>query len=251
MGEGKLTKSEVHTRRPKAATLLNLCVDVFHERVDGEISRLRSEYDTVEERIKAIHESCAGGTNSDESASSHFELGGNANFAVAAARLGMDVQAIGVVGRDELGSFFTNELMKEEGIQVVDIVGDEAPGAQFSTLECNVIIEKPSGQHGFFSMYDTGNPFGKAVAAGIGGKLERASDAALIAVSEVDALFINGFTFDEAQGGLVVQLARAAREGGAMVRSTTDSYTVDSPSRRCAHALADNQIALCLCMFHF
>ena len=214
---------ELHApRRPRAATLLNLCVDVFHERSDGTIAQLRRDFNSVEERIDAIHASSAGraGRSSDDESVSTptLELGGNANFAVAAARLGMDVQTIGVVGKDKLGAWFTNELTKEDGITVVDIVGDESSGAQFHTLECNVIVEKPSGQHGFFSMYDTGNPFGKAVAAGIGGKLEQASDAAFIAVSEVDVLFINGFTFDEAQGDLVVQLACAAREGGAMVR---------------------------------
>ena len=215
---------EGRRRRRTAGTLSNLCVDVFHSVEPGYLASLRALRSEggggrIERQIAAIKAR-------EGAPAATLELGGNCNFALAAARLGLDTKAIGVLGGDELGAFVAGAL-REEDVDFVDMLGASVDASRVPTLECNVVVE-PNGQHGFFSLYDSGAPFGHALGQdGRGGEgLENFRDGRLCAIADsamrvvrgVDVLFCNGFSFDELHADLVLSTARAAKEaGGAAV----------------------------------
>ena len=112
-----------------------------------------------------------------------LELGGNANFLIAAARLGLRTAAVAHVGEDAIGEFAASELEREgvevmrppllgRGVEVpVECVGEPptSPSRSSSsssisamilgredTLVCYVLTHAESASHAFCSAYDLG-----------------------------------------------------------------------------------------------
>ena len=213
-------------RRRTAGTLSNLCVDVFHNAEAGYLASLRSIQAGDGSGKSRIELQIAAIKARKEASDATLELGGNCNFALASARLGLDTKAIGVLGTDELGEFVVDAL-RRENVEFVDMLGSPVGASQrerFGTLECNVVVE-PNGSHGFFSLYDSGAPFGDTIGdGGLGnfrnGRLCSIADSAMDVVRGVHVLFCNGFCFDEMNGELVVSIARAAK------RATSDAIVL-------------------------
>ena len=112
-----------------------------------------------------------------------LELGGNANFLIAAARLGLRTAAVAHVGEDAIGEFAASELEREgvevmrppllgRGVEVpVECVGEPPTSPSRSpssssisamilgredTLVCYVLTHAESASHAFCSAYDLG-----------------------------------------------------------------------------------------------
>ncbi|PNW78680.1 hypothetical protein CHLRE_09g387050v5 [Chlamydomonas reinhardtii] len=147
---------------------------------------------------------------------SSWEVGGNCNFMVAAARLGLATASVGHIGTDIYGNFM-DEVLREEGVQATTRIaptstsssgngtsngnghgaskgnGSSAPaiggGSLDSTLICFVLVD-PQSRHAFCSRYDFG-PW--PLLDGISELPERAQ--AVLRSSR--AIFTNGFIFDE------------------------------------------------------
>ncbi|KAG2425649.1 hypothetical protein HXX76_013494 [Chlamydomonas incerta] len=150
---------------------------------------------------------------------SSWEVGGNCNFMVAAARLGLATASVGHIGTDVYGNFM-DEVLREEGVQATTRIAPtststpsstsskakangngnatsngkgDAPaiggGGLDSTLICFVLVD-PDSRHAFCSRYDFG-PW--PLLDGISELPERAQ--AVLRSSR--AIFTNGFIFDE------------------------------------------------------
>ena len=112
-----------------------------------------------------------------------LELGGNANFLIAAARLGLRTAAVAHVGGDSVGEFAARELEREgvevmrppllgRGVEVSESDGGDGDGGEASasssstsssvllgredTLVCYVLTHAESASHAFCSAYDLG-----------------------------------------------------------------------------------------------
>lgn len=73
-----------------------------------------------------------------------WEAGGNSNFAIAAARLGLQCAALGHIGYEKYGSFL-HEVLEKEGVQVIRLQKEKI---QEETLLCWVLVD-PDHCHGF------------------------------------------------------------------------------------------------------
>ncbi|GLC55977.1 hypothetical protein PLESTB_001051100 [Pleodorina starrii] len=136
---------------------------------------------------------------------SSWEVGGNCNFMVAAARLGLQVASVGHIGTDVYGEFM-DEVLREEGVQATTRI-EPSPEAQpqsqsepqsqsqstpvvvDSTLICFVLVDAAS-HHAFCSRYDFG-PWPL-----LAGMRTLPSEATGVLRSS-RAIFTNGFIFDE------------------------------------------------------
>lgn len=138
---------------------------------------------------------------------SSWEVGGACNFMIAAARLGMRVGCVGQLGDDVYGSFL-REVMAGEGMSVIEPV--LFPPQQLAqTLLCFVLVG-PAGNHAFCSRYDFGPWPLVDGAAAVPASVEQMLQA-------TNAVYLNGFVFDELEPQLVVAVARMARRAGASV----------------------------------
>ncbi|MCO5547077.1 hypothetical protein L7F22_000518 [Adiantum nelumboides] len=73
-----------------------------------------------------------------------WEAGGNSNFAIAAARLGLHCAALGHVGYEKYGTFL-HEVLEKEGVQVIRL---EEEDIREETLVCWVLVDS-NHCHGF------------------------------------------------------------------------------------------------------
>mmetsp|Transcript_2991 Transcript_2991/g.7381 ORF Transcript_2991/g.7381 Transcript_2991/m.7381 type:complete len:416 (-) Transcript_2991:319-1566(-) len=165
----------------------------------------------------------------DESA---WEVGGNCNFIIAAARLGLKVGTVGHVGTDVYGRFMRRVLQEEsvrglEDIATADTLlqqqaARQASGAQASssssngapdkrgdTLVCFVLVD-PCSKHAFCSRYDFG-PWPLL------SDIKQLAPGALQMLRSSRAVFTNGFVFDELDLGVVCGAAREAIAHGAAI----------------------------------
>ncbi|OUS48737.1 Ribokinase-like protein [Ostreococcus tauri] len=141
-----------------------------------------------------------------------WELGGNCNFLIAAARLGLRATCAGHVGNDQYGQFLIDELTME-GVDVVELVPDDDTGVKVSalaeTLICFVLSDGDGG-HAFCSRYDLGPwPLMRDVGD--------VSNDAREALRSCKAVFVNGFVFDELKPQAVAQALKLAKSNGAGV----------------------------------
>ncbi|GIL69748.1 hypothetical protein Vretimale_10235 [Volvox reticuliferus] len=121
---------------------------------------------------------------------SFWEVGGNCNFMVAAARLGLQVASVGHIGSDVYGEFMDLEL-QNEGIYATTRI-DSTSGSESdldSTLICFVLVD-PESRHAFCSRYDFG-PWPLL------GGIRTLPEEATSVLRSARALFTNGFIFDE------------------------------------------------------
>lgn len=137
-----------------------------------------------------------------------WEVGGAANFMIAAARLGQRVGCLGQLGNDVFGDFFRS-VMLEEGVKTVQLLSRKGPVTDFLTLVCFVLID-PRSNHAFTSRYDFG-PWPLL------DHITSLDPDVLKMVSDSRALMLNGFVLDELPGPLVVKAAVATRDGGGAV----------------------------------
>ncbi|KAF6266752.1 Ribokinase-like protein [Scenedesmus sp. NREL 46B-D3] len=149
----------------------------------------------------------------------HWELGGNCNFMIAAARMGMRVGSIGHVGNDMYGSYMDRVLQEERIEAITRIMPPSLSGTDLDrTLLCFVLVDE-AGKHAFCSRYDFG-PWPL-----LGGVL-----------CSTAAVFTNGFVFDELPLELVKQAIRTASNAGAAVLFDPGprAFTMKSGGRRAA-----------------
>eukprot|EP00775_Hariotina_reticulata_P013761 gene13761-13880_t len=139
-----------------------------------------------------------------------WELGGNCNFMIAASRLGMHVGSVGHVGNDVYGQYM-DRILQSEGIDATKrIMPAELEATDLNnTLLCFVLVDA-NGKHAFCSRYDFG-PW--PLLSGIS-SLPR---AVLQALKSTEAVFTNGFVFDELPLELVKSAIQAASDAGAAV----------------------------------
>ena len=90
-----------------------------------------------------------------------WEVGGNCNFLIAAARLGLRAECVGHVGEDAQGAFLRATLA-EEGVPLRRLASPElveeaarANARMDKTLTCHVLSDGEGG-HAFCSRYDLG-----------------------------------------------------------------------------------------------
>lgn len=140
-----------------------------------------------------------------------WELGGNCNFVIAAARLGLRATCAGHVGGDVYGKFLIDELALE-GVDHVELIPAD-DGARVSalaeTLICFVLSDG-AGAHAFCSRYDLGPwPLMRDVSD--------VSNEAREVLRQCRAVFVNGFVFDELKPRAVKQALALAKSNGAGV----------------------------------
>lgn len=135
-----------------------------------------------------------------------WEVGGNTNTLIAAARLGMKAAAVGQVGKDVYGGFLV-DVLKHEGVDmIVPIVSQDDA---ISTLLCFVLVDS-NAQHTFCSRYDFGPwPLFDSV--------KGLPDRVKVLLESTAALFINGFVFDEIPAPIILEAALHAQRAGAAV----------------------------------
>lgn len=130
---------------------------------------------------------------------SAWEVGGASNFAIAAARLGVDCTCLGHLGRDSYGDF-VRETMAAEGVHVQELCTSTTAE---ETLVCWVLVD-PHHRHSFCSRFDlTSEPLLRGLAS-----IPPAASATIHAAS---ALVVNGFVFDELHPAAVMQIVLDAR----------------------------------------
>ena len=149
-----------------------------------------------------------------------WEVGGNCNFLIAAARVGLNAECVGHVGADVYGDFL-RDVLADEGVPLRPLHA-AAPGGAFSkegegtkvgtpgTLACFVLTDGAGG-HAFCSRYDLG-PW--PLLADLGREAERAAATAL---SKGKAVFVNGFVYDELSFSGINAAVGAAKASGASV----------------------------------
>ncbi|WIA29071.1 hypothetical protein OEZ86_011582 [Tetradesmus obliquus] len=159
----------------------------------------------------------------------HWELGGNCNFMIAAARMGMRVGSIGHVGNDTYGRYMDRVLQEERIEAITRIMPATLSGTDLDrTLLCFVLVD-PEGKHAFCSRYDFG-PWPL-----LGGVSSLPASVTQVLQSTA-AVFTNGFVFDELPLELVKQAIRTASDAGAAVLFDPGprAFTMKSGSRRAA-----------------
>ncbi|GAX80599.1 hypothetical protein CEUSTIGMA_g8034.t1 [Chlamydomonas eustigma] len=137
-----------------------------------------------------------------------WEVGGNCNFMIAAARLGLSVGSIGVVGDDVYGEFL-NSVLQAEHIALNQGVAPDMDGRANKTLICFVLVD-PNSNHAFCSRYDFGPwPLLEGITSIPEHSLER--------LRRAKAVFTNGFVFDEIPLDIVQTACKEAIQSGAAV----------------------------------
>lgn len=187
------------TKTYDIVTLSNLCVDIVVP-VDALPSADPAE------RAKLLKDLTDRPPSSDA-----WEVGGNTNTLIAAARLGMKAAAVGQVGDDVYGGFLV-DVLRQEGVDtIVPIVNSAScvEGDTISTLLCFVLVAS-NAQHTFCSRYDFGPwPLFDSVT--------KLPDKVKVLLESTAALFINGFVFDEIPAHIILEAALHAQRGGAAV----------------------------------
>ena len=193
------------TQQPPAArrtgpvvALSNLCVDIVQEVAElpasGPPAARRELYSRLMRAPPPVD-------------SAQVEVGGNTNFAIAAARLGLRVTCLGHTGGDVYGAFL-GRVLGEEGVRLQQLLPRDAAPLP-DTLLVWVLIDPRNG-HDFCSRFDFDTQPLLACAA----QLPPAWTHTLATAS---AVFVNGFVFDDLQPETVLAASRAARAGGAVL----------------------------------
>ncbi|KAL3143635.1 hypothetical protein ABBQ38_002431 [Trebouxia sp. C0009 RCD-2024] len=156
-----------------------------------------------------------------------WEVGGNTNFMIAAARLGMQVASIGHLGPDEYGQFIKDVLQKEGVHEVRPLIGlDQLDESLKQTLLCFVLVA-PNAAHSFCSRYDFGPwPLLPGVTS--------MPPSAWQALTDTRAIYLNGCLFDELPSDMVLSALLQAKNNGAVICFDPGprSWVLSSGSRR-------------------
>ncbi|KAL0459439.1 UNVERIFIED_CONTAM: hypothetical protein Slati_0571100 [Sesamum latifolium] len=182
------------------ATIGNLCVDVV-------LSVPKLPPKPLDER-KAYMEELA----KSPPDKIYWEAGGNCNMAIAAARLGLHVSAVGHVG-DEIYGHFLLDVLHDEGISMVEMNEQngviDTSSTAYETLLCWVLVD-PLQRHGFCSRAD----FSEEPAFSW---LSTLSTKAKMAIRRAKIIFCNGYGFDELSPSLLGSALDYAVEVGTSI----------------------------------
>ncbi|ONK72200.1 uncharacterized protein A4U43_C04F16810 [Asparagus officinalis] len=141
-----------------------------------------------------------------------WEAGGNCNLAIAAARLGLHVFAVGHVGNEIYGSFLL-DVLQNEGISMVGMNENKDPvvanNISYETLLCWVLVD-PFQKHGFCSRADFSNEPAFSW-------MTRLSGTVKVAIQQSKILFCNGYAFDELFPELITSALHCAIDAGTAV----------------------------------
>mmetsp|Transcript_20261 Transcript_20261/g.44241 ORF Transcript_20261/g.44241 Transcript_20261/m.44241 type:complete len:412 (+) Transcript_20261:120-1355(+) len=163
-----------------------------------------------------------------------WEVGGNCNFMIAAARLGMRVSSVGHIGNDVYGNFLNGVLKSELVVKNEKIAPERHNSNLDNTLVCFVLVD-PHHSHSFCSRYDFG-PW--PLLDGI----SELPPGAVQLLRDTKAVFTNGFVFDELPLEVVCKSCQEAIYHGAAVFFDPGPrcFTMMEGSRRAAlEALMD------------
>ncbi|KAL4422697.1 hypothetical protein ABPG75_008894 [Micractinium tetrahymenae] len=172
-----------------------------------------------------------------------WEVGGNTNFLIAAARLGMRTASVGHLGCDVYGSYMRDVLQAEGVRQVEPVAEGELSPELDQTLLCFVLVA-PDGRHAFCSRFDFG-PWPLLSFVGEQQLLEGVSRV----LQDTEAVFVNGFAFDELPAAAVLAAAATARRAGAAVFFDPGprSWTFSEGERKAAfEAMLDASDVVCM-----
>jgi len=202
------SQSDEYSGPLDVVALGNMCVDILHPPgpiPDAQSLKTSEFLTTLDESLFARERE-------------RWEVGGNCNFLIAAARLGMRVECVGHVGNDAAGTFLKNTL-HDEGVplrrlasrELVDEVrekerkknGAETGSQMDKTLVCHVLRDGDGG-HAFCSRYDLG-PW--PLLAEVNG----VDDHAAKSLGKTRAVFVNGFVFDELKPSAVKSAVAIAK----------------------------------------
>ncbi|KAK9830908.1 hypothetical protein WJX81_003466 [Elliptochloris bilobata] len=157
-----------------------------------------------------------------------WEVGGNCNFMIAAARLGLRVASVGNLGDDVYGRFL-RDILQEEGVGHIEALTPGSFAEELrDTLLCFVLIG-PASAHAFCSRYDFGPwPLLPGVTA--------LPHAVLQVLRSTHSLLINGFLFDELAPAVIMAAVAEARAAGAAIFFDPGprSWTLTQGARRAA-----------------
>ncbi|KAH9322665.1 hypothetical protein KI387_017304, partial [Taxus chinensis] len=189
-------------------TLGNLCVDIV-------LNVPELPPSSLEDRYQVMHQLVA--SNPDKR---YWEAGGNCNFAIAAARIGLNCVTLGQVGNEKYG-WFLREVLEKEGVTIIGIDenGERLSSNNDETVLCWVLVD-PGRHHSFCrrrlfgggisSQFD----FNKEPAFRWISKLSAKAEG-LIKQSKV--LFCNGFLFDELCPAVIASILECARDAGTAI----------------------------------
>ena len=125
----------------------NMCVDI-----------LLPPSDPLPDKAKLKSEDYLAELAADVPPESSWEVGGNCNFLIAAARIGLRAECAGHVGEDEFAEFLVDALA-EEGVPLRRLASPNAVAkaakSMLKTLLCFVFTDGAGG-HAFCSRYDLG-----------------------------------------------------------------------------------------------
>lgn len=143
---------------------------------------------------------------------SSWEVGGNCNFLIAAARIGLRAECVGHVGDDKYGDFI-KRVLADEGVPFRRLASAEfvrdSRRDMSETLLCFVLTDGDGG-HAFCSRYDLGPWPLLADVRGV-------DDDAARSLGRANAVFVNGFVFDEMRPDAVGSAVAIAKANGAGV----------------------------------
>jgi len=204
--------------RPDVVSLSNLCVDVVVP-----VERLPPASDAAARRDLLAR------LVARPPPQTAWEAGGNANFLIAASRLGLAAQAVGHLGDDPFGAF-TRDVLNAEGVRPTrglwrpddPLASGAHPGdpdaAPPGTLVCFVLVD-PNGAHQFCSAYDFG-PWPLLCPDGGNDEAPSTSRASADALDDnppAAALWINGFALDELPATYLLLTLQKYRAAGGTV----------------------------------
>ncbi|KAG8389249.1 hypothetical protein BUALT_Bualt02G0209200 [Buddleja alternifolia] len=196
----RINKSVVGVKDIDVATVGNLCVDIVLN-----VPKLPPK--PLDERKAYMEE-----LSKSPPDKKYWEAGGNCNMAIAAARLGLGVVAVGHVG-DEIYGRFLLDILHAEGIGMVemneqnDII--DSLRSTYETLLCWVLVD-PLQKHGFCSRAD----FSEEPAFNW---MNMLSTEARMAIRRSKIIFCNGYGFDELSPRLLVSALDYAVEVGTSI----------------------------------
>lgn len=189
----------------------NMCVDILHPPAPiPDPAALKTEA-----FLATLDATGDDASSRDASPSDRWEVGGNCNFLIAAARLGLRAECVGHVGDDAQGAFLRDALANEgvplRRLASPELVADAARknARMDKTLTCHVLSDGLGG-HAFCSRYDLG-PWPLL------SEVRGVDDDAARALGRADAVFVNGFVFDELRPSAVRSAVAIAKANGAKV----------------------------------
>lgn len=193
----------------------NLCLDIFVAVPELPSTEVRSRQKLLSQLTASPPSRAA------------WEVGGNTNFMIAAARLGMQVAPVGHLGPDEYGQYIKDVLQREGVHEVRPLIGLEHLDESLKqTLLCFVLVA-PDSAHSFCSRYDFGPwPLLPGVTA--------MPPPAWQALQDTRAIYLNGCLFDELPSDLVLSVLLQAKSNGAVICFDPGprSWVLSSGSRR-------------------